>query len=433
MLTAGVCKLRTQCLRILHRYVTDDTKTWDRAEFPHDHGGIKEDAYTILESTPYSIQVDVLTSRAMNPMGSLFTSNSNGTYFTRNLDHTNRIMEGLVDFEQVKGIQGIVLANIVKNPKEVSGDYKTKKQLRSVISFDDGKLGTWMPLKGPEGKDLHLYSVTSLADGGRIFSSPAPGIVMGVGSLGDYLAEYTDCDLFISDNGGLTWDRRLTDAHKYEFGGSGSILVAINDEDITDTIKYSINHGKDFETLKLEEKIRARLLTTTPDSTTLKFTLIGTTPERKTLVYALDFTKVFDRKCKLEKGNKDGDFERWSARKNEKGEDDCLMGHKQYYWRRKADAKCYVGHDYEDPEPESEQCSCEDHDFECDFNFVRENGGKDDKCVPAEGYKLPLPVGACKKEGDKYTGPSGYRKIPGNDCKGGITKDKEIERDCNEG
>src|SRR3954451_24485134 len=42
-------------------YVTDDVKTWHRAEFPHDHK-LEEDAYTVLESTNYSIQVDVLTT-----------------------------------------------------------------------------------------------------------------------------------------------------------------------------------------------------------------------------------------------------------------------------------------------------------------------------------------------------------------------------------
>src|SRR5258705_3452725 len=94
-------------------FVSDDGDKWDRAEFPSDHGGLKQDGYTILESTTYGIQVDVLTTTDKNAMGSLFTSNSNGTYFTRNIDHTNRNGYGNVDFEQVAGIDGIVLVNIV--------------------------------------------------------------------------------------------------------------------------------------------------------------------------------------------------------------------------------------------------------------------------------------------------------------------------------
>src|SRR5690349_6788234 len=73
------------------RFVSDDTTEFKRAQFPHDHGGVKEDAYTVLESTPYSIQVDVLTTKPGqgNAVGSLFTSNSDGTQFTRSLDNTN--------------------------------------------------------------------------------------------------------------------------------------------------------------------------------------------------------------------------------------------------------------------------------------------------------------------------------------------------------
>src|SRR5450432_1803481 len=42
-------------------YVTDDTIKWHRAIFPHDHK-LTEKAYTILESTNYSIQLDVMTN-----------------------------------------------------------------------------------------------------------------------------------------------------------------------------------------------------------------------------------------------------------------------------------------------------------------------------------------------------------------------------------
>ncbi|CAZ85060.1 unnamed protein product [Tuber melanosporum] len=427
-----VAAVKTRGTDEMALYVTKDTKTWHRAEFPHDHGGLREDAYTVLESTPYSIQVDVLTTRAMNPMGSLFTSNSNGTYFTRNLDHTNRAVEGLVDFEQVANIQGIVLANVVNNADRVLENPTIRKERQSVISFDDGKWGTWVPLKGPDGKRLNLYSVTALADGGRIYSSPAPGILMGVGSLGDHLAGYKDCDLFYSDDAGLTWRKALTDAHKYEIGGSGSVMVAINDEDMTDIVSYSIDHGKNWEEVKLDERIRARLLTTTPDSTTLKFTLIGTARDKTPYVFGLDFSEVFERKCKLDKSSEDGDYEKWYARLDEEGKPDCLMGHKQYFWRRKPGVNCYVGEDYKDPEPEKEVCECTKHDFECDFNFVRENRGKDDDCVPAKGVKFSIPAGECKKDEDTYMGPSGYRKIPGNDCKGGESLEDKVERKCNE-
>lgn len=365
-------------------------------------------------------------------MGSLFTSNSNGTYFTRNLENTNRAIEGFVDFEQVQNIQGIVLANVVKNADEIVKSPSTQKKVISRISFDDGKFDTWHPLKTKDDKDLHLYSVTALANGGRIYSSPAPGLLMGVGSTGSYLEPYTDCDLFISDDGGLTWKRARENAHKYEFGGSGSVVVAINDEETTDKLYYSLDHGDNWDSVDLGKTVRARLLTTTPDSTSLHFTLIGTDKEHKTYTFAIDFTDIFDRKCELKKNDKDGDYEKWYARLDDKGEPDCLMGHKQFYWRRKKDAKCAVGHVFEDPEPEKEVCECADQDFECDFNYVRENGKKEDKCVPAEGAKFAVPSGECKKPEDKFMGSSGYRKIPGNDCKGGKALDEKVEKKCDD-
>lgn len=363
-------------------------------------------------------------------MGSLFTSNSNGTYFTRNLENTNRAIEGFVDFEQVQNIQGIVLANVVKNAGDVAKSPSTQKKVISRISFDDGKFDTWQPLKTKDNKDLHLFSVTKLANGGRIFSSPAPGLLMGVGSTGDYLEPYTDCDLYLSDDGGLKWSRVRKDAHRYEFGGSGSVIVAINDEGATDKLYYSFNHGDDWSSVDLGKDVHARLLTTTPDSTSLHFTLIGTDKDKKSHVFSIDFTDVLDRECKLDKGNKKGDYEKWYARLDEKGEPDCLMGHKQFFWRRRRDAKCFVGDVFEDPVPEEDICECTDHDFECDFNYVRENGKKEDKCVPAKGAKFIVPSGECKKPDDKYMASSGYRKIPGNDCKGGKKLDEKVEKTC---
>lgn len=67
---------------------------------------------------------------------------------------------------------------------------------------------------------------------------------MGVGSIGDYLKPYEECDTFLSTDGGITWSMIRKDAHKYEFGDQGSILVAVNDEDGTREISYSTNYGR---------------------------------------------------------------------------------------------------------------------------------------------------------------------------------------------
>jgi len=91
---------------------------------------------------------------------------------------------------------------------------------------------------------LHLYSVTNPHNFGRIFSSPAPGFVMGVGSVGKYLKRYEDCDTFLSTDAGLTWKMVHKNAHIYEFGDQGSVMLIVDDEEFTDHVRYSWDDGK---------------------------------------------------------------------------------------------------------------------------------------------------------------------------------------------
>jgi hypothetical protein len=410
----------------LSLYVTEDTEMWHHAEFGD--GKIEEDAYTILESTNYSIQVDVMSSK-YTTIGSLYTSNSNGTYFTKNVENTNRNADGFVDFEKIDNIQGVVLVNIVDNAEAVAKKGASKK-LKSQISFDDGRTFEKLKVKG-SGKELHLHSVTNLHNSGRVFSSPAPGIVMGVGNTGDELGKYTDGDLYVSDDAGLTWELALEEAHKYEFGDQGSVLVAVYDEGDTDKVMYSLKHGRKdtWKAIDLGFKVRASELTTLTDSTSLKFMLYGSKKKegggRDHVIIHLDFTDL-QRKCK------DEDFDlKWSVRVDGNDNPSCVMGHKQLFRRRKWDAECFIGEPFKDPTPSFEPCECDDvRDFECDFNFKPDGSGKDKKCVPSESLRLP--EGACKGNDKTYKGSSGWRKIPGNQCKGGSKRDEEVERKCDE-
>lgn len=355
-------------------YVTDDGEHWDRAQFPSDHGGILEEAYTILPSTPYSIQVDVLSSMSMrNQIGNIYTSNSNGSYFTRTLENTNRNSRGIVDFEKVQNIEGILLANIVANPEDVKANPLTaEKQVQSRISFDNGR--TWHRLKC-DGDDLHLHSESESHNTGMVFSSPAPGVLMGVGNTGDHLLDYSLCDFYVSMDAGLTWSKARDRPHQYEFGDQGGILVAVVDADFTDYLSYSFDYGDTWENFDLGEDIRPIFLTTLPDSTSQKFTLVGRKENGEHLLFAINFEGIRTRKCKLDKNDDGGDFEKWYARYDDEGtlpfhavliEDkpDCLMGHKQFFWRRRKSADCTVGEKYKDPEPIDENCACTDEDYE---------------------------------------------------------------------
>ncbi|KAI9798973.1 MAG: vacuolar protein sorting/targeting protein PEP1 [Piccolia ochrophora] len=412
-------------------YVTNDSETWHRAVFPVDHR-VEQDAYTLLESTSYSIQLDVMNTKPSSAMGILMTSNSNGTYFTQNIEHTNRNVEGLVDFEQMTGIQGIILVNRVKNWEEVEqygalSKYDIfhegrEKQVQSRISFDDGR--NFHGLSAGK-KDLHLHSVTNLHNSGRVFSSPAPGLVMGVGNTGEYLKPYDKGDLYISDDAGETWRLALEGPHKHEFGDSGSVLVALPAKEKNDKILYSIDHGKHWESADLGDEVDGLILTTTPDSTSLKFLVLGVKEDglkSKFFTFSIDFEGLHERKCKEE------DFEDWYARTDGDGKPACVMGQEQYFRRRKADVDCFIQQEFKDVEPEFKPCPCTDADYECDFNFVK----KGDKCEPADGGRLIMPDGACENDDDTFEASSGYRLIAGNNCtaKNGVVKDGTKKWDC---
>lgn len=238
-------------------YVTVDTKNWAKAKFPHASSAmLRENGYTVVESTTHSLAVDVLL-QDMSSIGTLFVSNSNGTDFVESLKDTNRNEMGFVDYENLYGVEGVGLANIVTNAKDVE-TRRVPKVLQSRITFDDGR--TWARIRPPsrdasgqriecDPRDaaecsLHLHSVTRPHNIGRVFSSPAPGVVMAVGSIGASLKPYEESATFVSIDAGVNWRMVGEGASLYEFGDSGSILVTVSDEESTNEVQYSVDFGQ---------------------------------------------------------------------------------------------------------------------------------------------------------------------------------------------
>lgn len=410
-------------------FVSKDGDEWRKAQFPHD-AGLTEGAYTIVEGTTHSLVVDVLDATLGGISGTLFTSDSNGEYFVKSLEGTGRNRMGIVDYEHLANIEGVSLANVRADIH--MGGSQHGLGTKTLITFNDGS--NWSFLKPPSGSNcgkdinkcsLHLYSVTKLHNTGRVFSSSAPGFVMGVGSVGDSLLPYESCDTYLSVDAGRNWVKASDEAHKYEFGDQGNILVMVDDEASTDHVSYSWNHGGKWDDLKLGLTLRAKILTTIPDGTSQKFLLIGSQSrkeagsekERQVAVF-LDFAGM-KSKCK------DSAFEKWDATA-----EGCLMGHKQYYKRRKADADCYVGEKFHDPVSHEEPCPCSDEDYECDFGYVR-----NDKGVCEQTGRDIIPPGQCMGNAKTFKASSGYRKIPGNTCDQtrGVKKDGTVEKPCEAG
>ncbi len=223
----------------------------------------------------------------------------------------------------------------------------------------------------------------------------------------------------------------------YEFGDHGGLLVLVDDEEPTDFVMYSWNDGKDWARYKFSEtKIRVRDLTVEPMSTSLKFLLMGVEDRFSSVsitdgarglqpslmsmdrgisevVIQLDFSNVKSRKCS------DADFEDWTL-----GGQECILGQKTTYRRRKADADCYVGRDYSSAPQKPVTCECTEADYECDFGFYRDGSGN---CVLSGVDPKEPPT--CQK-GQNYNGSNGYRKNPMSACTGGKKLEGTTLRPC---
>jgi hypothetical protein len=64
------------------------------------------------------------------------------------IDHVNRNGRGYVDFEKMKGLDGVAVVNVVTNPDEAA--INGRKKLQTRITHNDG--GSWKPM-APPAKD----------------------------------------------------------------------------------------------------------------------------------------------------------------------------------------------------------------------------------------------------------------------------------------
>ncbi|ORZ38818.1 hypothetical protein BCR44DRAFT_1427845 [Catenaria anguillulae PL171] len=408
----------------LDLYTSLDGRSWSLARFPSTSGSsspLRENAYTILESQPYSLTVDVLTGTTIT--GTLFTSNSNGTYFQTSLPYTRRSLSGATDFERIEWLAGVMLANQF---------VPERGQAVSRVSWDEG--GHWHALKRPDrdvhGREwpacsgdecaLHLHSVTAgLGVVGKMFSErSAPGLLTGVGNVGTHLTDVRQASMFVSTDGGVTWNHVQEGVHHYRLLDSGSLLVLVDMDSVTNELLYSKDVGKSWNKVVLPHTFAVRALMTDAQSLSSSLLVFGvvrdTTDKRGQFAVAhVDFASVFSRKCG------DADFETWKI----KVEGECVMGRTTSLRRVKPGADCLVGATSV-PEPKFDTCPCEADDFECDLNFEPDGKGG---CVLAKGAVDPLLPKNCV---GTYDGSSGWRKIPGNMCKGGLTKDATVKREC---
>lgn len=143
----------------------------------------------------------------------------------------------------------------------------------------------------------------------------------------------------------------------------------------------------------------------------------------------LDFAGLHEPNCKGadEPGKDTSDFELWSPHDDGRhgSSDKCFLGQRVTYVRRKQDSECFNGEEFE-RQVMRIPCVCTKSDYECDMNYVKNQGGECEK-VPDPLNKFSNQYMSekeedCALEGYYYIS-QGYRKIPGNMCYGGVQLD----------
>jgi hypothetical protein len=122
---------------------------------------------------------------------------------------------------------------------------------------------------------------------------------MAVGNVGEKLAPYRESDTFLSRDAGFTWEEVQKDAHLWEFGDSGSILVMANDEQPTDHVLFTTDEGLNWRLYKFtDEKIRVHSIVTVPSDTSRRFILFGSHPRSlASVAIHIDFSSLTSLQC----------------------------------------------------------------------------------------------------------------------------------------
>ncbi|CAG9311653.1 unnamed protein product [Blepharisma stoltei] len=402
---------------------------------------ISEHSYTLLDTSEGSIFLNVNHYGPGSRYGNIYESDVTGRKFAVSLLHNVRDAKGYCDFDKIYGLEGIYIANTYdreKTNEEFDASTTKKKKViadldqsykKTVITFDKG--GLWKPLTPPEkdsnGKrvlckdedcSLHLHSITSQKFGPAYSSENAVGIIIGVGNVGKYLSNKPDeLNTYLSRDGGLTWTEIKKGSYIYEIGDHGAIIVMADDQKATDKVYFSWNEGLTWDSVKFTDTpIEIDNIIIEPKATSQNFIIYGQIGEKGASV-AIDFSSLHEPQCKGadKPGEGSSDYELWSPNDGRAG-NECLLGRKVEYVRRKRESECFNGEQFERGTFKY-NCECTKADYECDLGFFSENEGP---CKKIEGF---IDEEKCQ-DGDLYYEVSrGYRKVAGDTCVYGVSED----------
>lgn len=415
---------------------------------------LKEHSYSITDTSEDSVFLMVNHAGEDARYGHLYISDVTGVNYSLSLRYNLMSNKYYSDIDKVEGLEGIYLANRIdptfmkENKKQVidvsrnpMGDTKQVRAIQNedasylnyvqtIVTFNKGSQWNYLaaPQRDVDGKliecgdycFLHLHGTTSKYP--PYYTSPnAKGIVLGNGNIGQHLSNnHEELSTFMSRDGGLTWLMIRKGPHLYEIGDHGGIIVIADCINLTDTVYYSLDEGISWNDVRISDTpIKVITIEIEETSTSHKFLVYGEKPtktDKVGFITPVDFVTLGLRNCvKADApGLEDSDYELWSPNDGRIGQE-CLMGRKTTYVRRKREVECLNGEKFE-RKVFVENCQCHESDFECDYGYYRPK--QKEKCIPVKGFKVndlinPTPPDNCI---DYYTVTKGYRRIPGNSC-----------------
>ena len=373
----------------------------------------------------------------MHYLSNAYASGDHAVVYAETLaDVRMDLMTHSVDFAIIHGLPGAYIANQQTDRRHgrhsVDADtFVTKVTYNGGVTWE--RIPAPVNIKHSECKrcaaeeDCHL-NLHGTSVWGQGVQAPsvvyshfnAPGVLMGVGSVGaEGSLSQPDCT-WLSVDGGVTWTDVAVGVHIFEYGDFGGILVmALHMSDgPTDKVFFSVDEGMCWNSVALEnaihvQNIRHRTLSflflhvkllfwlrMEPDGQRPRFVIHGIachkgehphcSNDQKTLtpngvVYTLDVQDQMQlRQCREE------DYEVWRPLDNKKSP--CLLGASVRIEKRRRDSKCLNGGDYKRKKFPEQPCACTEDDLMCDFGFHQVGRGEEKKCRPIPENKLP----ACK-------------------------------------
>ncbi|XP_047439794.1 sortilin-like isoform X2 [Mugil cephalus] len=407
--------------RMIHVSV-DGGDVWNMAQLPTvNHNQF----YSILAANQDMIFMHV-DDHGDSGVGTIYVSDDRGTVFSKSLErHLYTTSGSDTDFTVIASLRGVYMTSVLTEDDVVE----------TVITYDQG--AKWQPLRTPENSHcntdtsknrpnrcrLHIHASYSTAMRMNVpmlpLSQPnAVGLILAHGSIGDAESALYP-NVYMSDDGGYSWQLALKGPHQYAILDSGGLLVAVEHTNSVNQIKFSTDEGQCWHTFNFtNDPLHFSGMDSEPGSRSMNISLWGYRNDfSKWVVITIDFRKLLTRNCS------DGDYIEWLAHSTETSEsnDGCVLGYKETFLRLRKDSVCWNGRDFVVNKKRS-PCPCTEDDYHCDFGYYRPVNSSE--CVEQEEMKN-RPLEFCLNGTTEQLQTSGYRKIPGDHCEGGFQPERK--------